>query len=66
MFMDSKGTFRDFDIWDTVFENPHCGKSLVPFTNRTTLCEVTTLSNVDFNTGVNAGKLGVHRHRNRR
>jgi len=49
MFKVSKGTFRDFNICTTVFENPHCGKSLVPFINRTILFEAITVSRVDFN-----------------
>lgn len=52
--MVSNGTLEDFSICTTVFENPHCGKSLVPLMNASTLCDVTTLSKVVFNSGVRA------------
>lgn len=54
MFIVSKDAFKDLKICTTVFENPHCGKSLVPFINKTILFDVTTLSNVVFNSGVKA------------
>lgn len=49
----SKGTFRDFNICTTVWEKPHWGKSLLPFMNKRTLWELTTLSSVDFNSELN-------------
>jgi len=61
MLIVSKGALRDFNICTTVFENPHCGNSLVPFIKRTTLLEVTTLSNVIFSSGVNA--VNTHKQR---
>lgn len=53
MFIVSKCTFKDFNICTTVWENPHCGKSLDPFINRTTFSDVMTLSIVVFSSGDN-------------
>lgn len=54
MFIVSKGAFKDLSICTTLFENPHWGKSLVPFMKRRTFSDVTTLSKVVFSSGVNA------------
>eukprot|EP01018_Ginkgo_biloba_P017514 Gb_08376 [translate_table: standard] len=50
----SNGTFIEFNICTTVFENPHWGKSFVPFMKSTTLFDVMNLSKVSFSSGVNA------------
>ena len=52
----SKGTLSCLRICTTVFENPHCGKSLFPFMNSTTLLDATTLSRAAFSSGVSAAR----------
>jgi hypothetical protein len=59
----SKGTSSERRICTTVWENPHCGKSLVPFMNSTTLCELTTLSRVACISGLSAAKHRTDRPR---
>lgn len=48
----SNGTLADERICTTVFEKPHCGKSLVPLMKATTRCLATKSSRADLSSGV--------------